>query len=199
MELQEPGAKQLPMYPAFITSVVMPEAPAAVQGDLGLVPALARSDVEELNLDRCRDVPAAVWQQLGQAQGEAFQKLRCFDKFSKGGEGAAALLLALKQSTGDPALGQELGMEGCYKVPAAAWQLLATARWEQLRKADFSECFDEDCKEPEGAAGLLSALARCRQLQDASAREFDSVCSSESSEGAEAVQRQANLMLAGEA
>ena len=34
-------------------------------------------------------------------------------------------------------LGQELGMRECYKVPAAAWQLLATARWEQLRKADF--------------------------------------------------------------
>ena len=29
-------------------------------------------------------------------------------------------------------------MQECYKVPAAAWQLLATARWEQLRKADFT-------------------------------------------------------------
>ena len=28
-------------------------------------------------------------------------------------------------------------MRECSKVPAAAWQLLATARWEQLRKADF--------------------------------------------------------------
>ena len=48
MELQELGAKQLPMYPAFVTSVVMPAAPAAVQGDLGLLPALARSDVEDV-------------------------------------------------------------------------------------------------------------------------------------------------------
>ncbi|CAE7221218.1 unnamed protein product, partial [Symbiodinium necroappetens] len=169
MELQEPGARQLPMYPAFVTSVVMLAAPAAVQGDLGLLPALARSDVEELNLDLCRDVPAAVWQQLGQAQGEAFQKLRkasfkaCFDERSKGVEGAAALLLALSRCQ----LLQELGMAECDKVPAAAWQLLATARfWEQLRKADFSWCFFHGSTGAEGAAGLLSALARCRQLQE---------------------------------
>ncbi|CAE7805864.1 unnamed protein product, partial [Symbiodinium necroappetens] len=216
MELQEPVAKQLPMHPVFVTSVVMPgeAGAAAVQGDLGLLPALARSDIEELNLDRCRDVPAAVWQQVGQAQGEAFQKLRCFysdskcfDKESKGIEGAAWLLLALSRCQSnhevlmtivklssvvssplrvpvrvEPRLQQgkglkhpghslehsELGMSYCYKVPAAAWQLLATARWEQLRKADFSRCFDEDSKGAEGAAGLLSALARCRQLQDAS-------------------------------
>ena len=29
-------------------------------------------------------------------------------------------------------------MRDCSQVPAAAWQLLATARWEQLRKADFT-------------------------------------------------------------
>ncbi|CAE7678881.1 unnamed protein product [Symbiodinium necroappetens] len=174
---QEPGAKQLPMYPAFITSVVMPEAPAAVQGDFGLLPALARSDVEELNLDRCRDVPAAAWQQLGQAQGEAFQKLRkasfawCFDRDPKGTEGAAGLLLALSRCQQL----QELGMAGCSKVPAAAWQLLATARWEQLRKADFSECFGFLSKGGEGAAGLLSALARCRQLQELLMRACDQI------------------------
>ena len=49
MELQEPAAKQLPMYPTFVTSVVMPGdgGAAAVQGDLDLLPALARSDVED--------------------------------------------------------------------------------------------------------------------------------------------------------
>ncbi|OLP86998.1 hypothetical protein AK812_SmicGene31832 [Symbiodinium microadriaticum] len=167
LELQEPGAKQLPMYPTFVTSVVMPAAPAAVQGDLGLLPALARSDVEELNLDLCKDVPAAVWQQLGQAQGEAFQKLRCFEEYSKGAEGAAGLLLVLSRCQ----LLQELGMRECSKVPAAAWQLLATARWEQLRKADFYQCFSTHSTGGEGAAGLLSALAHCRQLQDASVRE----------------------------
>ncbi|CAE7208953.1 FBXL2, partial [Symbiodinium microadriaticum] len=167
---QEPGAKQLPMYPTFITSVVMPGkgGAAAVRGDLGLLPALARSDVEELNLYLCRDVPAAVWQQLGQAQGEVLQKLRkatfksCFDKDSKGAEGVAGLLLALSHCQ----LLQELGMQECYKVPAAAWQLLATARWEQLRKADFTWCFNDESKGGEGAAWLLSALARCRQLQE---------------------------------
>ncbi|CAE7819039.1 unnamed protein product [Symbiodinium necroappetens] len=189
MELQEPGAKQLPMYPAFITSVLMPGngGAAAVQRDLDLLPALARSDVEELNLDECRDVPAAVWQQLGQAQGEAFQKLRkasfawCFDERSKGAESAAGLLLALSRCQ----LLQELGMAFCYKVPAAAWQLLATARWEQLRKADFYRCFGRASEGAARVGGLLSALARCRQLQDASAREFDSACSSKASDGAE--------------
>ncbi|CAE7560842.1 unnamed protein product [Symbiodinium necroappetens] len=216
------AGSQLPMYPAFITSVVMPGegGTAAVQGDLDLLPALAGSDVEELNLDLCRDVPAAVWQQLGQAQGEVFQKLRkatfksCFAGGSKGADGAAGLLLALsrcqllqdmrkvlelptphaspnsaaEQSTGDPALGQELGMADCGKVPAAAWQLLATARWEQLRKEAslLSEdavprCFGRASEGAAGVGGLLSALARCRQLQ--------------ASEGAEAVLRRAKLMV----
>jgi len=48
-ELQEPAAKHLQMYPAFVTSVVMTgkAGEAAVQGDLDLLPALARSDVED--------------------------------------------------------------------------------------------------------------------------------------------------------
>ncbi|CAE7506792.1 unnamed protein product [Symbiodinium necroappetens] len=91
-----------------------------------------------------------------------FSFARCFSIYSKGAEGAAGLLLAL----GRCQLLQELGMKVCSQIPAAAWQLLATARWEQLRKADFSRCFDEDSEGGEGAAVLLSALARCRQLQE---------------------------------
>ncbi|CAE7232288.1 unnamed protein product, partial [Symbiodinium sp. CCMP2456] len=121
---------------------------------------------EELILDLCRDVPAAVWQQLGEAPG-AFQKLRkasfrsCFNERSKGAEGAGGLLFALSRCQ----LLQELNMRDCSQVPAAAWQLLATARWEQLRKADFTLCFNQRSKGVEGAEGLLLALSRCRQLQ----------------------------------
>ncbi|CAE7358498.1 unnamed protein product [Symbiodinium necroappetens] len=140
LELQEPGAKQLPMYPTFVTSVVMLGAggAAAVQGDLGLLPALARSDVEELNLDECRDVPAAVWQQLGQGEGRGRKGLRrlslerCFDEHSKGGEGAAGLLLALSRCQ----LLQELQMGYCSQIPAAAWQQLKGAHWPKLTKVD---------------------------------------------------------------
>jgi len=34
-------------------------------------------------------------------------------------------------------------MWSCSQVPAAAWQLLATARWEQLRKANFARRLGE--------------------------------------------------------
>ena len=91
------------------------------------------------------------------------------------------------------AAGQDLNMDGCKKVPGAAWQLLAQAQWEKLTKASFRwrlgkrgrlervaleveadggegvgnggrlRCFEES---GEGAAALLSVLGGCRQLED---------------------------------
>ena len=93
---------------------------------------------------------------------------------------------------------QELNLALCKEIPAAAWQLLATAEWPALKKADFAgrlgrgaklagalclfvsffccgphlpsppcpgpRCFYENGK---GAAELLGALGRCRELEDA--------------------------------
>jgi len=166
LELQELGAQKIAMYPTLITSVMMPRAAAEVQQDPRLLPALGHCQLEELNLDWCTDVPASVWQELGQRAD--FQLLtrasfvECFNHESEGAEGASGLLSALRACRNL----QELNMAGCYEVPAASWQLLATASWEQLRKAKFSRCFDRSSKGAEGAAGLLSALSRCQQLQE---------------------------------
>ncbi|CAE7865801.1 unnamed protein product, partial [Symbiodinium necroappetens] len=166
LEMQELGAQKIAMYPTLITSVMMPRAAAEVQIDPGLLPALSHCHLEELNLDWCTAVPATVWQKLG--HGVDFQQLtrasfvECFNHESKGAEGAGGLLSALRACRNL----QELNMRGCSEVPAAAWQLLATASWEQLRKANFSRCFNRSSKGAEGAAGLLAALSRCQQLQE---------------------------------
>ena len=104
-------------------------------------------------------------------------------------------------------------MKRCFAVPAAAWQLLATARWEQLRKAKFDSrlgrrwlykassfrdpprprCFDNNSEGAEGAGGLLSALSRCQHLQDArSAHAFASACSFKASDSGRAEAEGAN-------
>ncbi|CAE7419158.1 unnamed protein product, partial [Symbiodinium sp. CCMP2456] len=57
----------------------------------------------------------------------------------------------------------ELSMGLCTKVPAEAWRELQGAEWPKLAKANFYACFETS---GDGAAALLSALARCRDLQD---------------------------------
>ena len=64
---------------------------------------------------------------------------RCFNKDTKGAEGAADLLEALSQSTQL----EELDFNGCNQIPAAAWHKVRNAKWLNLKKADFTRCLAE--------------------------------------------------------
>ena len=64
---------------------------------------------------------------------------RCFDTDTKGADGAADLLEALSQSTQL----EELDFNGCNQIPAAAWQKVRSAKWLNLKKANFARCLAE--------------------------------------------------------
>ena len=64
---------------------------------------------------------------------------RCFDKDTQGAEGAADLLEALSQSTQL----ENLNLRFCNQIPAAAWQKVRSAKWLNLKKADFRQCLAE--------------------------------------------------------
>ena len=64
---------------------------------------------------------------------------RCFDTDTKGAEGAADLLQALSQSTQL----ENLDFNGCNQISAAAWQKVRSAKWLNLKKADFTRCLAE--------------------------------------------------------
>ena len=64
---------------------------------------------------------------------------RCFDTDTKGADGAADLLEALSQSTQL----EELNFNECSQIPAAAWQKVRSAKWLNLKKADFNRCLAE--------------------------------------------------------
>ncbi|CAE7261595.1 unnamed protein product [Symbiodinium natans] len=129
-----------------------------------LLAALARcSELEELNMQYCYEVPAEAWRQLEAARWEKLTKAnfdRCFEDGSQDAAGAAFLLAALARCSEL----QELNMN-CTHVPAEAWRQLEDARWEKLRRADFFGCFSLS-EFAEGAAGLLAALARCSELEE---------------------------------
>ena len=56
---------------------------------------------------------------------------RCFNKDTKGAEGAADLLEALSQWTQL----EELNFNECSQIPAAAWQKVPDGAWPKLREA----------------------------------------------------------------
>ena len=64
---------------------------------------------------------------------------RCFDRDTKGADGAADLLEVLSLST---QLGN-LDLSYCSQIPAGAWQRLNGAKWLNLKEANFSECLAE--------------------------------------------------------
>ena len=64
---------------------------------------------------------------------------RCFNTDTKGAEGAADLLQALSQLTQL----ENLDFNGCNQIPAAAWQKVRSAKWLNLKKADFTRCLAE--------------------------------------------------------
>ena len=64
---------------------------------------------------------------------------RCFNKDTKGAEGAADLLEALSQWTQL----EELIFGFCYQIPALAWQKVRSAKWLNLKKANFYQCLAE--------------------------------------------------------
>ena len=60
---------------------------------------------------------------------------RCFDKDTKGADGAADLLEVLRHSPLE-----KLGFNGCSRIPSTAWQKLRGASWTNLREANFPWC-----------------------------------------------------------
>ncbi|CAE7936374.1 unnamed protein product [Symbiodinium necroappetens] len=122
---------------------------------------------QDLNMESCSQIPAAAWQQL---EGAHWPKLttvnfeKCFGDNFKGADGVAGLLRALARC---PEL-EALGMKHCSRIPAAAWQQLEGATWSKLTYVEFEGCFGENSKGADGVAGLLTALARCPGLKDAS-------------------------------
>ena len=64
-----------------------------------------------------------------------FEHCRCFDINTKGADGAADLLEALRNSPLE-----KLNFKDCYRIPSTAWQKLRVASWTNLREANFSRC-----------------------------------------------------------
>ena len=64
---------------------------------------------------------------------------RCFNISTKGADGAAGLLQVLSQSTQL----ENLDLSYCRKIPTGAWQKLHSAKWLNLKKADFCACLAE--------------------------------------------------------
>ena len=64
---------------------------------------------------------------------------RCFNKDTQWADGAADLLEALSQSTQL----EELIFGFCYQIPAGAWQKVRSAKWLNLKKANFYQCLAE--------------------------------------------------------
>ena len=60
---------------------------------------------------------------------------RCFDKDTKGADGAADLLEVLRDSPLE-----KLDFRRCSQIPSAAWQKLRGASWTNLREANFYSC-----------------------------------------------------------
>ena len=64
-----------------------------------------------------------------------FDHSRCFSRDSKGADGAADLLEALRNSPLE-----KLNFEWCAEIPSTAWQKLRGASWTNLREANFFLC-----------------------------------------------------------
>ena len=79
---------------------------------------------------------------------------RCFDKDAQGADGAADLLQALSHS---PLL-EELNFSHCSQIPAAAWQKVRSAKWLNLKKADFGLCLASQRELVEGFLVFFSAF-----------------------------------------
>ena len=68
------------------------------------------------------------------------QHCRCFDENTQRTDGAADLLEVFSQLTQL----EELAFGGCsHQIPAAAWQKVRSAKWLNLKKADFRRCLAE--------------------------------------------------------
>eukprot|EP00438_Fugacium_kawagutii_P026101 Skav201525 [mRNA] locus=scaffold3018:17339:23195:+ [translate_table: standard] len=129
-------------------------------GAADLLQLLGRSPaLEELNFDRCKQIPGAAWAKL---QGAEWPKLRtanfssCFEDH---GDGAADLLQLLSRC---PTL-EELNFLGCKQISGIAWAKLQGAEWPKMRKANFIACFEDH---GHGAADLLQLLGRSPALEE---------------------------------
>ncbi|CAK9018047.1 unnamed protein product [Durusdinium trenchii] len=139
----------------------------AADGSVAVLKLLAGCEqLEELQLRYCSAIPSNGWMELCNAKWAQLMKAEfweCFhDETQQGARGATTLLQVLAQC---PKL-KELGLGRCTKIPSTAWNCLSEANWTQLKKADFTACFDDERKGTEGAATLLKVLQRCKQLED---------------------------------
>eukprot|EP00434_Breviolum_minutum_P027199 symbB.v1.2.024057.t1/scaffold2246.1/size98716/6 len=117
---------------------------------------LCHSSPEKLNFYHCFQIPSTAWQKL---RGASWTNLKeanfelCFDKDTKGADGAADLLEVLRDSPLE-----KLDFRSCSQIPSAAWQKLRGASWTNLKEANFELCFRYDTKGADGAADLLEVL-----------------------------------------
>ena len=110
---------------------------------------------------------------------------RCFDKDTRGADGAADLLQALSQSTQL----ENLVFTDCSQIPAGAWRQLPDGAWPKLRDAhgipkgelqrlqlgaESAKCRTPSTSMLEIAADDSVALAGPRRLKIAVARDLDS-------------------------
>ena len=151
------------------------------KGAADLLGALGRcQDLEDMDLRRCSEIPAAAWQQLRGVKWPKLNKANLGECFIKSGEGAADLLGALGHSQeletiileASSVKFADVGFGRCSEIPAAAWQQLRGAKWPGLKKANFGVCFTNQGK---GAADLLGALGRCQDLEDMDFRQCSEI------------------------
>ncbi|CAL1152303.1 unnamed protein product [Cladocopium goreaui] len=137
-----------------------------VDGAADLLQVLGKAmTLEELDFDRCSQIPAAAWQRLHGADWRNLKIARfdrCFGNDSKGVDGAADLLQVLGKAT----TLEELVFHRCNQIPAAAWQRLHGANWRNLKIASFVECFGLNSKGVDGAADLLQVLGKATTLEE---------------------------------
>eukprot|EP00434_Breviolum_minutum_P004708 symbB.v1.2.004149.t1/scaffold235.1/size321457/8 len=128
----------------------------SADGAADLLEVFRNSPLEKLDFYECSRIPSTAWQKL---RGASWTNLReasfsaCFDKDTKGADGAADLLEVLRNSPLE-----KLDFENCSRIPSTAWQKLRGASWTNLKEASFSACFDKDTKGADGAADLLEVL-----------------------------------------
>eukprot|EP00434_Breviolum_minutum_P027196 symbB.v1.2.024055.t2/scaffold2246.1/size98716/4 len=127
----------------------------SADGAADLLEVLRNSPLEKLNFKDCPKIPSTVWQKL---RGASWTNLReanfdsCFNMFTKGADGAAALLEVLRNSPLE-----KLNFSYCSHIPSSAWQNLRGASCTHLRQAVFSGCFYDNIS-ADGAADLLEVL-----------------------------------------
>eukprot|EP00438_Fugacium_kawagutii_P002525 Skav234522 [mRNA] locus=scaffold2407:105107:112478:- [translate_table: standard] len=129
-----------------------------------LLQVLARCQLQELILGRCKQIAGPAWANVrgwAQLRGASWTlKIADFNQcFWDHGDGAEDLLQVLARSQSL----EVLNFKECNRIPGTAWAKLRGAQWPKLRKATFQWCFEDH---GDGAEDLLQVLARSQTLEE---------------------------------